>query len=102
MLHHDDDRAVDLMVALTWGQKAIAGLREWSVPQVTHRNQLCEAVVAKAPQPDVPKRRPGAATTHGVRARHDQLTLRPAIIVAQQIKVAAVDRYRAAQPIGKF
>jgi hypothetical protein len=34
--------------------------------------------------------------------RHGQLIPRPAIIVAQQIKVMAVDRYRAGCVIGKL
>src|ERR671930_403235 len=34
---------------------------------------------------------PGLATTHGVRARHDELTPCPPSILAQQIKVTAVD-----------
>jgi|SRR6266851_9544668 hypothetical protein len=62
-----------------------------------------------ADRTSVPTRRiendgPGLVTTQpGFGARHDQLTPRPpAIIIAQQIKVMAVVRYRAGCAIDKF
>src|SRR5262245_41539499 len=45
---------------------------------------------------------PGLVTTQPGSARHDQLTRPPAVIIAQQIKVMAVVRYRAGQAIDKF
>jgi hypothetical protein len=71
----------------------------------TRRNEFVDgnrrgALSVRRPDPPCWSDGPGLATTHGVRARHDQLIPCPAIIVAQQIKVMAVDRYRAGCSIG--